>query len=209
MSFQELHFRIYVGIEIIPHIHEVSKFRVQYFKDYPYLYCGNIDYEKQYLQSFSVEPEAILVAAFDSENKLSAISTGLPLLCSSSILADGPEMFLKNGLDPKKIFYYGEIIISYKYRLKGVVRKVYAMQEKFAITKGFTSIALSTVVRDDFDFRKPQGYKDTDGLWRALGFTRTNMHFEFEWPTYDVNGNVTDQSNQMVYWTKSTEESSV
>jgi hypothetical protein len=41
------------GQDIIPFIPELAKLRIEIFKSYPYLYDGDLDYEHNYLNTYS------------------------------------------------------------------------------------------------------------------------------------------------------------
>ena len=43
----------FVGRQVQPYIQELARLRIEIFRDFPYLYEGDLDYEAQYLQTYS------------------------------------------------------------------------------------------------------------------------------------------------------------
>lgn len=191
------------GNSILEHIHEVADFRIKYFKDFPYLYEGNLKYEEDYLRGYAADEKSILVKVHDEAGNLSAVSTALPLITPSDILTDAPKMFSEIGYSPEEFFYYGEIILDYKSRGKGLSRQIFDIQDNYARNYGFSKVAIATVVREENDPRKPSDYLSSDPVWKNLGFEKTPILFEYHWPTIHADGTVKDIQNPMIYWIKS------
>jgi len=53
--------------EILNYLDEIANWRIQYFKVFPYLYQGNLEYEKKYLESFAKTTFATVALAFDND----------------------------------------------------------------------------------------------------------------------------------------------
>src|SRR3989344_4682367 len=47
------------GREIIPYIHKIAALRIAIFREYPYLYEGDMSYEERYLLMYSRTEDAI------------------------------------------------------------------------------------------------------------------------------------------------------
>ena len=56
---------------------DVARLRISVFHDWPYLYDGDLGYERKYLQSYRDSDRAIVVGAFDGE-RLAGAATGAP-----------------------------------------------------------------------------------------------------------------------------------
>ena len=202
MKWEDLKIEVYTGKAISEHISEVAEFRIRYFHDFPYLYAGNLEYESEYLAGYAKDPASILVKIRDEGGKLLGVSTGLPLATDADILEGAVEMFTGAGLVPKDYYYYGEIILDYSIRRRGFSRRVYSLQDAFAQARGFSKVAIATVVRDAGDPRRPADMADADIVWKGLGFAKTGIEFEYHWPTLESDGTVVDRLNPMVYWTR-------
>ena len=59
-------------------IPELARLRIEVFRDFPYLYDGDPDYEARYLQTYIEAPDSVIVLAFDGDKVVGA-STGIPL----------------------------------------------------------------------------------------------------------------------------------
>ena len=66
------------GTALEQFIPELARLRIEVFRDFPYLYDGDIDYEKKYLQTYIDCPESVIVIAFDGDKVVGA-STAIPM----------------------------------------------------------------------------------------------------------------------------------
>jgi len=76
-TYMEL--EIVIGHNFQKHIDTVANLRISIFREYPYLYDGNISYEADYLKSYVLSKNSILILARDKGQIVGAL-TGLPLL---------------------------------------------------------------------------------------------------------------------------------
>ena len=53
------------GVEILSAINELAALRITVFAEWPYLYDGDDEYEREYLREFVDAPDGVLVAAYD------------------------------------------------------------------------------------------------------------------------------------------------
>ena len=53
------------GDKIKNYLDELGNFRISIFKEYPYLYDGNLDYERKYLSRYSKTSDSILLLIKD------------------------------------------------------------------------------------------------------------------------------------------------
>lgn len=191
----------YIGAEVQRVVQEVSRYRIKYFKEFPYLYAGTMEYEAEYFREFATDPNAYVELIRD-KGGIVGLATGIPLCSDSDILKDTQELFKKNNKSQTEFFYIGEIIIDETYRNKGLSRILLDNIEQFAREKGFEMLTLATVVRDVNDPRCPLGYKSSDHVWEKQGYKKTSMIFEYHWPTITISGEVEDLLNPMVFWIK-------
>lgn len=193
---------VYLGTNVLKVVSEVSKFRIFYFKEFPYLYHGNLGYEEAYFREFSVDPLAYVDIVRSSSGELIGIGTGIPLKSSADILKDTETLFSEYGLVPSEYFYVGEIIIGHQFREKGLGRNILRRTENFAIRQGFGKTTFATVVRSPIDPRRPPNYVDPDSLWQAWGYSKSQLMFYYHWPTLMENGHIEDVENEMTFWMK-------
>lgn len=195
---------IYFGKDVLPHIPIVSKMRILEFENYPYLYIGNEEYEKEYLLGFSKDPHSCLAIARDGE-EIVGMATAMPLKSEADILKEAEELFSVSGYRPEDFFYFGEFIVLEKYRGKGIARKLEQDLLNFAKKWNFPKACLSVVVRDENDSRKPVGYISGNSTWTKMGYKEIDLKINYHWPTIQEDGEIKDILNEMVFWIKDIE----
>jgi hypothetical protein len=102
------------GSALAAAVPELARLRMMVFRDWPYLYDGTLDYEQEYLATFSSATGAVLVAAYDAGAMVGA-ATAAPLLESAEEFA---APFRAHGDDPAQIFYFGESVLLKAHRGK-------------------------------------------------------------------------------------------
>src|SRR5580704_8393417 len=91
------------GPDMLSFIPELARLRIEVFRDYPYLYDGNLDYEKKYLQTYVNCPDSVLVVVFD-DDKVVGVSTAIPLKFETD---DFKSPLIAAGFAINTIFYLG------------------------------------------------------------------------------------------------------
>ncbi len=167
------------GAQIEPYLDAVAELRIAVFRDWPYLYAGDRDYEKQYLATYAKSPESLFVLAFDGERVIGA-STGIPLTDETAAFQ---KPFLDRGVALPDVFYFGESVLLRDYRGQGLGHRFFDEREGYARRLGrFASTAFCAVERDAGDPRRPAGHRDNDTFWTKRGYARQDdMFCELEW----------------------------
>lgn len=192
---------IFTGKDSEPYIETVSKLRIEAFKEYPYLYMGELDYERQYMRGYTKDDRAMIAIA-KCDGKLAGISTGIPLISDSEIVADVKIIFLNENIDIGDYYYYGELIILPEFKGKGILKKLLLAQDELIQSWGYKHACGLTVVREDNHPLKPAGYKSPDKIGKRLGYLRTKLTTQYHWPTIQPDGTVKDEKNTLEFWIK-------
>src|SRR5690606_11764778 len=100
------------GVAVEPAIPDLARLRITVFRDFPYLYDGDLAYERKYLQKFARLPESTIVIARDGAEIVGA-STALPMPKAGEEVV---EPFRRRGLDPAQYYYFGESVLLPGYR---------------------------------------------------------------------------------------------
>jgi ribosomal protein S18 acetylase RimI-like enzyme len=146
-------------------VEELGQFRITIFREYPYLYDGSMEYERQYLARYATSPNAVVALERDGLGFV-AVATGIALCEETSCYI---QPFCS---DPEHYFYIGEIMVRTDCRGQGRgTRLLQAMMEE-GRRQGFPRACLYTVRRDPGHPARPADYRSPDGLWVRMGFTK-------------------------------------
>lgn len=99
--------RLLRGAEIEPHIDDLARLRIQVFREFPYLYDGNLDYEAEYLATYVRSADSLCVLVCD-EGRVVGASTALPLADETE---EFQQPFIAAGWSPARIFYCAESVV--------------------------------------------------------------------------------------------------
>lgn len=192
---------ILTGKDVQKYIVLLSRLRIDNFKEYPYLYEGSMEYEKQCMQGYMSCPHcAFAIAKVDG--KIAGALTGIPLVSDSSIGNDAEKIFKLNNLSPSEYYYYGEIFVLKKFRNLAVAASLFAAQNSKVKGLGYKYAVMLTVVREENHPLKPKKYRSPDQLWTRAGFSRMDLVLNCRWPTIQPDGSVKDINNFLEFWAK-------
>lgn len=192
-----LELKNYHGAELAPHLDALGALRIGVFREYPYLYDGSLDYERDYLGIYTRTPRSLVVLAWDADRAVGA-TTCLPLV------DEGPEFqkpFLDHGgYDLKDICYFGESILLPQYRGLGVGKAFFARREAHARALGLRIAAFCAVDRPVDHPQRPAGYRTLDTFWQSQGYTRQpGLQATFVWKE---TGEAAESPKTLTFWTK-------
>lgn len=189
-------FEVLTGASILAVIPDLARLRVTVFRDFPYLYEGSLDYERTYLAKYAALPRATVVLARDGEAIVGA-STALPL---ADVETDLQAPFLAAGIDPARVYYYGESALLAPYRGQGAGVRFFVEREKRARALGFAIAAFCGVVRPVDHPARPKAYVPLDAFWTKRGFhPRPDLTASFEWRDVGDSG---PTRKPMAFWLK-------
>ena len=159
-----------IGKEIACVIEGLGELRMKVFYEFPYLYEGNMDYEKAYLSIYTKSKLGFAFLLYDN-NELIGATTGLPLA------EEGVEIkkpFLDAGIDINDVFYFGESILLQAYRGQGFGHLFFDEREAFARTNKFPITAFCSVVRPENHALKPRDYRSNELFWKKRQYIRNS-----------------------------------
>ena len=162
-----LEIKSFHGREIEACLDEAATVLSEIFMEFPYLYCGDVEYEKEYLQPFLECESSALFAAY-SEGKIVGVSTAIPL-------EEEEERFYAPlaaiGYKPEEIMYFGDSVLRKEYRGQGIGREFFRLREQHARKKcGRKYATFCRVIREADDPRRPADYVPLDGMWTKFGY---------------------------------------
>ena len=182
------------GKDLEDALDQVARLRIEVFHAWPYLYDGDLDYERKYLQSYRESDKAIVVGAFDRDRLVGA-STGAPLVDHAD---DFAAAFDGSGLDLNSIFYCAESVLLGDYRGQGVGHKFFDQREAHARSLGFAKCAFCGVQRPADHPMRPANYRPLDAFWHARGYEPLDgVVARFSWKDL---GDENETSKPLQFW---------
>ncbi|UWQ32480.1 GNAT family N-acetyltransferase [Leisingera sp. M527] len=173
---------------------DVAHLRIKVFRAWPYLYDGDLAYEREYLQNYRDSPRAVVVGAFDGETLVGA-STGAPL---SDHADDFAAAFEGTGIDLNGVFYCAESVLLPECRGSGVGHGFFDARESHARKHGFSKIAFCSVQRPADHPLRPADYAPLDPFWRKRGYAPLEGAIaHFSWKDVDQPG---ETSKPLQFW---------
>jgi GNAT superfamily N-acetyltransferase len=177
---------------------DLARLRIEVFRDFPYLYEGNLEYEEKYLRTHVDSPESIVVLARDGERVIGA-STGLPLDHETE---EFQKPFREHGYDPSRVFYCAESVLLKEYRGRGIYKKFFEGRENHALRLGrFDYCTFCCVQRPADHPLRPSDYVPLDAVWTRFGYVKHPELVTYYW-WKDV-GEPDETLKPMVFWIKS------
>ena len=175
---------------------ELARLRVEVFRDWPYLYDGDLAYERRYLAKYAgIEDATIVVARVGG--RIVGASTALPLAKAE------PEMqrpFRDAGLDPRDWYYFGESVLEAAHRGRGIGVAFFRAREERAAALGYRRTTFCAVERPEDHPLRPAGHVPLDAFWMKRGYRKVDgLTGEFSWR--DV-GETTKTKKPMQFWMK-------
>jgi ribosomal protein S18 acetylase RimI-like enzyme len=169
-------YKIIQGKEIQDYIDDIARLRIQVFREFPYLYDGDLQYEKVYLNKFSSVSEARAVIAMDG-SKVVGSFTGLPMK------NEGQEIIAQLPFDKvNEAFYLSEIVLDKTYRGKKIGGNLLLkLEEEVIKSKLYNRFYFATIVRPNDHPLKPNDYNSLDGMWLKNNYTPTPYTCSLAW----------------------------
>ena len=191
----ELNSKTYFGSQVGEIISQLGELRISVFHDFPYLYDGDLEYEKNYLKVYTKDPRSIVHVVFDNERAIGA-TTGMPLSLESDEIK---EPFQALDFDLDNIYYFGESILLNDYRGRGLGHQFFDIREKQALKYGFEITAFCSVVRPEDHPLKPANYRPNDVFWKKRGYTKQDFSCKMSW--LDRN-EIEETAKELQFWMK-------
>ncbi len=158
--------RSLTGAKLDAVLDDVARLRITVFRDWPYLYDGDLDYEQNYIATYRDSADAIVVGAFDGDRLVGA-ATGTPMEDHGDEFGTA---FEEAGFDLTDIFYCAESVLLPDYRGSGIGSAFFDAREGHARKLGRRFSAFCRVVRPENHPMHRETYRPLDGFWRKRGY---------------------------------------
>jgi GNAT superfamily N-acetyltransferase len=185
------------GAAIAPHVPDLARLRIEVFREFPYLYDGDEEYERKYLQTYVNSPRSLAVLVYDGADLIGA-STGLPMQDET------PEFqrpFVEHGYDIGKIFYCGESVLRKAYRGRGIYKHLFEAREHHAASLPGIELCTFCGVRRPLDHPlRPADYTPLSAIWQRFGYAEhPELETQYVWKDIDA---AEPTAKTMRFWTK-------
>ena len=166
------------GPELEAHLDGVARLRIGVFRDWPYLYDGTLDYEREYLTTYRENPGALLVGAFDAGVLVGASTSTL----MEDHAAEFAAPFRDFPVPMTSILYGAESVLLPAYRGQGIGHRFFDLREAHAREMGRSHVAFCSVLRPADHPLRPATYRTNDAFWRGRGYeVLPGVVAEFSW----------------------------
>lgn len=180
--------------EVPAHLDALAALRIRVFRDWPYLYDGDLDYERTYLQPYAESADALVVGAFDGDTLVGA-ATATPMEDHADAFAaalDGA------GLAARDVYYCAESVLLPAYRGRGLGHAFFDRREAKARALGRPWCCFCAVIRPADHPLRPADYRPLDGFWQKRGYHRVEGA-QTRFPWRDI-GEAAETEKPMALW---------
>lgn len=182
------------GPAISPILQELAALRITVFRDFPYLYDGDLAYEMSYLQTYVDSPNAIVAAAYDADVLIGA-ATGLPMTEHEDAFS---APFKQRGYELKDIFYCAESVLLPQFRGKGIGHQFFDLREGHARELAAKHCCFCAVERPEQHPARPAQYRALDGFWKKRGYAPLRgVQAAFDWKEL---GDTQETTHMLQFW---------
>lgn len=183
--------------EIERFIDAIAALRIEVFRDWPYLYDGDLAYERHYLQTYLDAPNAFIAGAFDGEVLVGA-STAMPMREHEAAFS---KPLIAAGMDVNSLFYFGESVLRHSYRGQGAGLAFFDLREAEAKRQNYKTCVFAAVERPKNHKLRPDNYVPLDAFWQKRGYAKlADVQTHYAWR--DI-GETKETNKPMNYWLKS------
>ena len=185
------------GEALKDYIPALAALRIRVFREFPYLYDGDLAYEEAYLNTYVQAPDSVIVLVFDGEDVVGA-STAIPMAKET---VEFKQPFVDAGYNPDEIFYCGESVLLSQYRGQGVGVAFFEQREAHAAKLGgFKYSCFCAVDRPEDHPRRPADYEPLDRFWQKRGYQKTPaLATTYSWKDLDE---AEQSAKPMTFWMK-------
>lgn len=185
------------GPGIKPFLSDIARLRIKMFREFPYLYDGDQNYEKRYLETYVRSNQSVAILVFHGE-RIVGVSTGIPLTDETE---EFQNPFREQNFRLAEFFYCGESLLLPKFRGRGIYKIFFRAREEHALRLGqFNKTCFCAVIRDDDHPLRPGIYQPLDPAWKSYGYRKQpNLTTCYSWK--DIN-QPEENEKTMVFWIK-------
>lgn len=189
------------GAELLPYLEQLARLRIAVFRDWPYLYDGSLENEREYLKAFAKSKTSTMVLAQDRTDagaKVVGVATAMALSEESKSIR---KPFAAAGLDVSQWFYLAESVLQHEYRGRGLGHAFFEEREAAGKRAGFHKFTFCAVQRAEDDPRRPEEARSLEPFWRQRGYAPLGFSCSLEWREV---GSPAPTEQKLQFWARQT-----
>lgn len=166
-----LYIRKLYGAEARPYFESLVALKLLTFAPFPFLYTGNLETERAWLETYFCSSNSFIMLLEYNDHVVGAC-TGI---CGKDEEQNYRQPFLERGMNPDRIFFFGESMLLPEFRALGYGQIFYEEREKYALSLPEIEMSAACLLErpivapfasPDFARRKERYEK----IWRDRGF---------------------------------------
>ncbi|WP_342641715.1 GNAT family N-acetyltransferase [Rhodoligotrophos ferricapiens] len=195
--------RTLTATELLSVITDLARLRIQVFREYPYLYDGDLSYEERYLASYASSPGAAVIVVSDDDRplqrRLIGAATCVPLVDEPATIR---QPVADAGINISRVCYFGESVLDPAYRGRGIGHTFFDGREAHARALGLPITMFCAVVRPQDHALRPADYRPLDPFWHKRGYAPVpGLFASLSWKDLGEPGETT---KQLQFWKRET-----
>ena len=166
------------GSEASRYCEQIASLRIHGYAEFPFLYQGTYECEKEYLEHYFNSKKSRFLIAFDGD-KIVGLSIAIPLVDE---LDEVKQPFIKQGININTYAYIGDMVILPNYRHLPILSCMFKFYEQYVDKFGYEHIFWAIVDRPIDHPDRPKNYNDLAYLWNDFGYYKqTNIALNMAW----------------------------
>jgi hypothetical protein len=187
------------GAALLPHLEELARLRISVFRDWPYLYDGSVENEREYLKAFAKAQSSTMVLA-RAQTPGGAVVVGVATAMALSEESKSiRKPFAAAGLDVSQWFYLAESVLQPEYRGRRLGHAFFDEREAAGKRAGFHKFTFCAVQRNDDDPRRPTDARSLEPFWRQRGYAPLGFSCSLQWKEV---GGATPTPQKLQFWAR-------
>ncbi|WGL58777.1 hypothetical protein QEJ31_09590 [Pigmentibacter sp. JX0631] len=182
-------------------LHYFAALRIVYFRDFPYLYVGNFEYELSYLQNYLEDPSSVFIT-IQKENQILGIAAGGSFANLSSSFGNVAEKFRMQGFEPKKLFYIGEVIV--RSTSAGEINGAKLFKKLVHFSLDFHYEGLVFCHENSFSENVSQISKNKNERFKRIffrsGFNDPNIEIDVSYDSLEDDNSIKEKKHTLKFW---------
>lgn len=176
--------------------------RIVFFRDYPYLYSGDFNYEKDYLNYYIADQSAVFLTASLNSNIIGFCS-GASFLSMGNAFGNVLEKFSAKGYLPKDLYYLGEIIVKDNFANRILSKQLFKRMLSYSLELNFKGITFCNTLEPNFKSYSQNKYKFEKfaNIFNKIGIIDPHITTTVTYNTVDSINHESEKKHTMKFWT--------